>query len=126
MCRKGAAAVEFAIVLPLILLLFFTMVEFCSAILTQSKIHNIARESARHAITPSASNSSVEAVADKALQAANINSGSVTGLPVDIQTVDSGTVISVTVVAPSDENSIGLLGFFRNFDFNATVAMRKE
>ena len=53
LCRnqKGAAAVEFAIVLPLLLLLVFGMIEFGLLFYNKQVITNASREGARDGIT---------------------------------------------------------------------------
>lgn len=49
-CQKGAAVVEFAIVVPLLLLLLFGMVEFSLLLYNKHIITNASREGARYAI----------------------------------------------------------------------------
>ena len=48
--EKGAAAVEFAIVLPLLLLLIFGIIEFSAVFYNQAVITNASREGARAGI----------------------------------------------------------------------------
>ena len=49
-CRKGAAAVEFAFVLPMLLLLVFGIIEFGLLMYNQQVITNASREGARAGI----------------------------------------------------------------------------
>jgi Flp pilus assembly protein TadG len=51
-CKKGAAALEFAIVLPLIVLLMGGIIEFGIVLYDQHVINNATREGARAAINP--------------------------------------------------------------------------
>lgn len=51
-CRKGAAAVEFAIVLPILVLLVGGIIEFGIVLYNQQVITNGSREGARAAINP--------------------------------------------------------------------------
>lgn len=53
-CQKGAAVVEFAIVVPLLLLLLFGMVEFSLLLYNKHIITNASREGARYAIVVTA------------------------------------------------------------------------
>ena len=50
--QKGAAAVEFAIVLPFLALLLFGIIEFSLLLYNQQVITNAAREGARAAVNP--------------------------------------------------------------------------
>jgi Flp pilus assembly protein TadG len=49
--EKGAAVVEFAVVLPLLLLIVFGIVEFSFLLYNQAMLTNAAREGARYGIT---------------------------------------------------------------------------
>ena len=50
MSQKGATAVEFAIVLPLLVLLIFAMIEFGLYLFNRQVITNAAREGARYGV----------------------------------------------------------------------------
>ena len=49
-CQKGAAAVEFAIVLPLLLMLLFGIIEFSVILYDKAMITNASREGTRAGI----------------------------------------------------------------------------
>jgi hypothetical protein len=57
--ERGAAAVEFAIVLPILIVLVFGIVEFSIAYNRQQGLHAAAREGARVAALPQTSSSDV-------------------------------------------------------------------
>jgi Flp pilus assembly protein TadG len=64
--ERGAAAVEFALVLPLLLLLVFGGIEFGLLMFNKQVITNASREAARAGIvyqTPRLNNSSIEGIA---------------------------------------------------------------
>lgn len=68
--EEGAAAVEFALVVPLLLTLLFGIIEFGTAYNAQILVTNAAREAAREvAVNDAATQSSVDAVADAAVAA---------------------------------------------------------
>ncbi len=68
--EEGAAAVEFALVVPLLLTLLFGIIEFGFAYNAQILVTNAAREAAREvAVNDSATQSSVDAVAEAAVAA---------------------------------------------------------
>jgi hypothetical protein len=49
--RKGVAAVEFALILPLLLVILFGIIEFGAILYNQSVITNASRDAARYAAT---------------------------------------------------------------------------
>lgn len=58
--NRGAIAVEFALVLLLLLLILFGTIEFGWAFFTKAVVTNAAREGARLAVTPFADDAAVE------------------------------------------------------------------
>lgn len=66
--ERGAAAVEFAIVLPLLILLVFGIVQFSIAYNRQQGLHAAAREGARVASLPQTTQSDITDRVNDALQ----------------------------------------------------------
>lgn len=58
--RRGAAVVEFALVVPLFFMLVFGIVEFGQALMVSQLLNSAAREGARVAITPGSTNEDVQ------------------------------------------------------------------
>jgi Flp pilus assembly protein TadG len=95
--ESGAAAVEFAIIMTLLMLLVFGIIEFGFALYRQAILTNAAREGARLGIVqaiPAITTAQINAAIDTYLTAAGINpanvsrnitSGAVTGAPVRVQ-----------------------------------------
>lgn len=95
--ESGASAVEFAIVLPLLMLLVFGIIEFGFALYRQAILTNASREGARHGIVqavPAITTTEINATIDNYLTAAGINpanvsrnivTGAVMGAPVRVQ-----------------------------------------
>jgi Flp pilus assembly protein TadG len=108
--RRGAAAVEFAIVAPIFFLLVFGMIEYGRMIMVQQVITNAAREGARTAVLDGATitgSSGVDAVVDNYLTSAKISTSATTiGVTVnnvsttDLSTTSPGDAIGVTVSIP--------------------------
>ncbi|MDB4749618.1 pilus assembly protein [Rubripirellula sp.] len=71
--RAGAAAVEMAIVLPLLLILVFGIIEFGRAMMVQQILVNTAREAARRAVVPGATDEQVYGILDSYLENAGID-----------------------------------------------------
>ena len=90
--ERGQELVEYALLLPLLLLLLVGIIEFSIIIFSYDTIANAAREGARVAIIPAASDAEVmAAVLDRAL-ALNLTSDEVT--------ITRGHVVRVEVAHP--------------------------
>jgi Flp pilus assembly protein TadG len=57
--RSGVAAVEFALVVPIFLLLVFGIIEFGRALMVQQVLVNASREGARQAVLDGATSAEV-------------------------------------------------------------------
>jgi Flp pilus assembly protein TadG len=91
--KKGQSLIEFALVLPILLLVLFAIVEFGLAIMTANILHTASREGARLAAVKSVADSIlVQNRVQEILVAANITDASITVL----YDLDDHTV-SVTV-----------------------------
>src|SRR5438132_12269139 len=73
--RRGAAAVEFAIVLPVFVILVFGMIEYGRMVMVQQVITNASREGARRAVLDGATTSSVQTAVTSYLTNAKVNGG---------------------------------------------------
>ena len=95
--RRGAAAVEFAVVAPIFILLIFGMIEVGRGIMVEQILTNAAREGARAAILDGATSSAVKTSVNTYLTNASLPSATVTfpqGLPEDAA---YGTPVAVDV-----------------------------
>src|SRR5882724_9686787 len=70
--RPGTAAVEFAVILPFVMVLFLGIIEFGRVLMVQQILTNAAREGCRYAVLPSATISSSRDVVTSYLSNANI------------------------------------------------------
>ena len=71
--RRGAAAVEFAMVAPLFILLVFGMIEYGRMVMVQQLLTNGSREGARKAVLDGATTAEVQSVVSTYLQNASIS-----------------------------------------------------
>ena len=99
--RNGAAAVEFALVAPLFIMLTFGMIEAGRMILVQQLLTNATREGARRAVLAGATESAVKAYVADYL---NNTSVPVSESDVDVSPVPEAALandsITVTVTVP--------------------------
>lgn len=124
--RQGAAAVEFAVVLPVILFILAAAIEVGSAVHVLSAMQNAAREGARHSVIPRATSSSVIEVCAASLAGNQIKGAKISVTP-DPRSAKSGSFIQVTVSAGAAENSwISVSKLMGSKLLTSTVSMRKE
>ena len=97
--RRGAAAVEFAVVLPVFVILVFGMIEYGRMVMVQQVITNASREGARKAVLDGATTSSVQTAVTSYLTSAKVSGGS-TAVSPNPTGAASGDPITVTVSIP--------------------------
>ena len=136
---RGAAAAEFAVVMPLLVLLVFGVVTFASALFVHSNMLNAARESARQvSVTDAASHTPGGAI--HCLQAEAQIPGSAEKVACDyLNTWGTNFLIDVTDRCPAERivdvnirtdaaNAalLDIFGFFNGRTLEADVSMRRE
>lgn len=129
--RKGAAAVELAIVLLLFLTLVFGMVEFSRVMMVNQILVNSAREACRYAVVPNSTDAALAAKITTYMDSAAISpyttSVQVNGVVASLATAQSQDEIRVTISANHSDVSLGIMRFIAGSKtFRASVVMRKE
>ena len=122
--RDGAAAVEFAFILPILLLLFSGIVQFGSVMFLENHMTNVARETSRRVAVGELAQADAVSSAQQALVNWGVN------YEVSVATVDMGggnQDIAVAISLPmADAALMDLLGVFQSGNLIATVTMRQE
>lgn len=108
--RLGATMVEFALVLPIVMLFFWASLEFARAAILQHAVDNAAYEACRIVIVPGANTSEATAVANKVLNTFSIKGATVTVTPNPI--TDATTQVTCNVSAPASSSMWGSAKFF--------------
>ena len=124
--RRGVAASELAVCLPVIVLLVLAMIEACTMIFLKQSLTVAAYEGVRTALNEQAGAADVRATCDAVLRDRRVQSGRVTVRPTNIQSLEPGEYIEVTVSAPAGANSVIPGSFFRGRTLTATATMMKE
>jgi Flp pilus assembly protein TadG len=124
--RLGVAATELAVCLPVIVLLVVATIEACSMVFVKQSLTVSAYEGVRTALVKGATASDVQATCDQILRDRNIVGGTVVVTPPNIQSLNPGEYVDVTVSAPCDQNTIVPNGFYRGRDLSATASMMIE
>ena len=121
--RRGAAAVEFAVCLPVMLLITFGAIEASNGIYLKQILTQAAYEGARVASTVGATQSEAEAFSRLILDSRNIQNATVNITPTINANTPSGTEVTVIVTAPSNSNAFAPLWYFRDAQVRAQVVM---
>ncbi len=134
--EDGAALIEFAVTLPLMLLILLGTIDFGMLFQRYQVLTNAAREGARIAVLPGYGDADVVARVTQFLEAGGLNEAPTVPPPVRTLTPLPGgqciNVVSVTVEYPYTYSAIGALAsYFDGVGFSrtglqATAAMRSE
>lgn len=131
--RRGVASVEFAVVLPVLILLALGMMEFSRAMTVQRVLANASREAARQAILDGASVTDIEDRIHGYLAASNIDSQTISytvnGAGVGDPTSEavSGDAIGVEISVPFDDvRWLPVPGYIGGTILRAESFMRRE
>lgn len=118
--KKGQSIVEFAVLLPIVLMVLFGITEFGRAIMVKNVLHTAAREGARLAVV-SDSTSAHGRVMDV------LNAASVTPTEVSILYDIPARKVDVTVKTDFEVLSGGILDpFMGTFELKGQTVMRLE
>ena len=128
--RRGAAAVEFAIVAPVFFLMVFGMIEFGRALMVQQVLTNASREGARVGVldSPTPTRDQVLSTVNTYLQSAGISGSTVTINPTEPTTAGYGMPVTVTIQVPFSNVSWLPAPWFLtgNVQLTASSVMRRE
>jgi Flp pilus assembly protein TadG len=121
--KKGQSIIEFAVILPILLMVLFGITEFGRAIMVTNVLNTASREGARLAAVSSVTDSlSVRARVVQVLDAANIDAKAIT-----IQFLLAEKSVEVTVTTDFEVLSGGILDpFMGTFELKGKTVMRYE
>ena len=123
--RRGAAVVEFAVCLPVLLVLVLGSIECTSMIFLSQSLNVVAYEGARAAAKSGSTSVDTLARCQEVIGERNLIQANVTLDPANVDDLPPGTLITVTATAPSQPNgAIGLRFFSGSLD--AETFMVKE
>lgn len=122
--NRGAAAVEFAIVAPLVFLFFFAAFEFARMNLLRHTIEMAAFEGARRGAVPGATADDVRGRANQVLAAVGARDATIVVTPatIDLQT----PAVTVSVRVPLDANAWVPPHFLRGAQIERQFTLGRE
>jgi Flp pilus assembly protein TadG len=125
--RRGASAVEFAVVAPVFFLLVFGMIEYGRMVMVQQVLTNASREGARVGIVDNATYNDVQSAVNSYLTSARISGATTTCNPNPPTNAGYGAPVTVTVsVAFSQVSWLPSPMFLSGTTMSATSVMRRE
>ena len=122
--RKGVAAVELAVCLPVLALLVMGTIELSSFIFLKQGLTAAAYEGVRTGIRPSATTATTDASVTQVLNGRRLNGATISISP--SVNVERGQKVTVTVSAPSNANRLIFPRFVRGVTVNGAATMVKE
>lgn len=125
--RCGAAAVEFAVISPLLFAVILGVIELGRAIMVHQTLVSSAREACRVAVLPGTSKDDVINRATTSLNAAGITSFTVTMNPDPPSGASEGTAVTVTIkVSFNNVSWLPVPIYLNGKNLAASSVMRRE
>lgn len=124
--RRGVAAAEFAVCLPVIVLIVLATIEACTMVFLKQSLSIAAYEGARAALSQNATNADVQRVAQQVLTERGVSGGTVTIDPADLTSAAPGEYLTISVTAPAAGNAVIPIRFYRGRTLTGAAAMMKE
>ena len=123
--RRGAAAVELAVCVPILLLVLVATVDVCGMFHIQQSLKISAYEGARIGIVPGAEVDNVSFQCGAILDAQGVKSYSVTMTPANPATLEPGDYFTVSIEANFDDNAYGS-GLYAGKILEKSVTLKVE
>ena len=124
--RQGAAVVEFAVCLPLIVLIMLGSIEAANMLFLRQALVQASYEGAKAAVRADADNATVTLIANQVAAGRRLDGFTVETVPADISTAQQGDLIRVRSSAPVDSNSFISGTVIRILNLDAEAVMVKE
>ena len=123
--RRGAATIELAVCLPILVLVLFGTIETCNMIYTRQSLEIAAYEAVRTALIPGAVTENVTAQAELILNSRRVNAYNIQVDP-SPDAAEAGDPVSVTITASADANNFVRPWFFKGHTLTGDAQMMKE
>jgi Flp pilus assembly protein TadG len=124
--RRGVAAAELAVCLPVVVLLVLATIEACSMVFLKQSLTIAGYEGVRTALVPGATAQDVQAVCDEILGDRRVEGATVAVQPANIAALAAGEYVDVTVSAPCGPNAVLPVMFYQGRTISSNVSMMIE
>ena len=123
---RGAATVELAVCLPVIFQLSLGAMEGASLIFLRQAMVQSAYETVKEAVRTDGSQAQGLVLGEQVLSFRGVTGETFSFNPSNVDGLDPGTPVTVTVTAPGDANSVFPFGPFQNRVLTVQATMLKE
>lgn len=124
--RRGTAATEFAVCLPILLVLVIGTIEACSMIYLKQSLSTAAYEGARASLIPGATTADVTAACNRILTPRKVAGSTIMVNPSGFESQPQQTWITVRVTASGGANSVVAGWFYDSLTIDGQATMMKE
>lgn len=124
--RRGVAAAELAVCLPVIVLIVLSTIEACTMVFLKQTLSIAAYEGARVALAQNGTPASARQAAERVLTERRVKGGSVSVTPANFTALEPGQYFTVTATAPASGNSVIPIRFYRGRNLSGSATMMKE
>jgi Flp pilus assembly protein TadG len=124
--REGAAAVEAAICIPVVIVLMLGTLEISAGIYLKESLTVAAYEGARAGVKRRATFEDVQLRCQEVLNARSVTGATVVVTPTDFSSLNALDPVTVRVTAPSAGNCVMIFDHMVNRDVSAEVIMARE
>lgn len=124
--RRGTAATETAVILPLFVFIVLGCIETCTMIFLKQSLEIAAYEACRTSLVRGTTTYGVQTKAQNILTARKVQNATITVDPPDFLSRPYGTFIRVTVSAPCNSNSSFAPWIYAGRTLSSDVEMMKE
>ena len=122
--RRGATLVEFALVVPIVFILFFAAVEFARVAMIRHTIDNAVYEAARFAMIPGGTAAAAQAEARRLLAIVGVNNPSIEVTPAVLNRTTER--VTVRIAVPVDTNLFVPPQYFAGQSLTREITLRRE
>jgi len=124
--RRGTSTVELAVCLPVIFLLSMGAMEGASLIFLRQAMVQSAYETVKESVRNNGSQATALIRGEQVLSFRGVTGQSFTFEPSNVDGLEPGTPVTVTVSAPGDANSVFPFGPFKDRQISVQATMLKE
>jgi len=124
--RHGVAAAEFAVCLPIVVLMVLGTIEACSMVFLKQSLTVSSYEGVRTALEEGMTATDIQNTCNQILRDRRVQGGVITISPSNIQSLNPGDFVDVTVSAPCNSNAIIPNTFYGGRTLSATASMMIE
>ena len=121
--RRGTAATDLAVTLPLLVVLVFGSIEMANAVFLRQSLNMAAYEAAKVITRPGSNEALARTRCDEILRVRKVSTYTLTFSPAVTTATPRGTQVTVNLTAPASNLSYGPVQFMAGKTITSTVVM---